>query len=155
MIVKKTILLKMLLRAFIGFFIGIAIGQIISVIISLSLGGEDFSPCAPELVTSAGSENAAAALQSLLCGIMGMGFAAASVVWELDNINIAAQTGICFLMYAVFMLPTAYFAYWMEHSVIGFLSYFGIFAAIFVTMWIGQYFVWRKKVKDINDGLKQ
>ena len=53
------------------------------------------------------------------------------------------------------MLPIAYFAYWMEHSVIGFLTYFGIFAVIFVTMWIGQYFVWRKKVKEINDGLKQ
>lgn len=153
---KKIIFIKkMLLRAFIGFFIGIATGQIISVIISLSLGGEDFSPCAPDLVTSVGSENAAVALQSLLCGIMGMGFAAASVVWELDNINIAAQTGICFLMYSVFMFPTAYFAYWMEHSVIGFLTYFGIFAVIFVTMWIGQYFVWRKKVNEINDGLKQ
>ena len=88
---KTLFIKKLLLRAFIGLFIGIAIGQIISVAISLSLGGEDFSPCAPELVTSAGSENAAAALQSLLCGIMGMGFAAASVVWELDNINIAAH----------------------------------------------------------------
>lgn len=153
---KKTIIIKkMLLRAFIGVFIGIAIGQIISIITSLSIGGEEFSPCAPDLVTAVGSENAATALQSLLCGIMGMGFAAASVVWELDNINIAAQTGICFLIYAVFMLPIAYFAYWMEHSVIGFLTYFGIFAVIFVTMWIGQYFVWRKKVKEINDGLKQ
>ena len=151
---KTLFIKKLLLRAFIGLFIGIAIGQIISVAISLSLGGEDFSPCAPQFVAAVGNENAAVALQTLLCGIMGMGFAAASVIWELDKINIAAQTGICFLIYSVFMFPIAYFAYWMEHSVIGFLTYFGIFAAIFVTMWIGQYFVWRKRIKDINDGLK-
>ena len=69
--------------------------------------------------------------------------------------DIAAQTGICFLIYSIFMFPIAYFTYWMEHSVVGFLTYFGIFAAIFATMWSVQYFIWKKRIKELNDRLKQ
>ena len=100
-----------------------------------------------------GNEAAAVAVQALLCGIMGFGFGGASAIWEMDNLSIAAQTGICFLIYSVFMLPVAYFTYWMEHSVAGFLTYFGIFAAIFATMWAVQYFIWKKRIKEINNKL--
>ena len=146
---------KIIGRAVTGLFIGIAIGQIINVIISLTAGNGEFIICTPEFISSVGSEAAAAALQTLLCGIMGIGFAGASVVWEMDNISIAAQTGICFLIYSVFMLPIAYSTYWMEHSAAGFLTYFGLFAAIFASVWAGQYLIWRKRIKELNDGLKQ
>ena len=53
------------------------------------------------------------------------------------------------------MFPIAHFTYWMENSVAGFLKYFGIFAGIFATIWAVQYFIWKKRIKEINDGLKQ
>ena len=133
-----------------GFFIGIAIGQIICVLISLINGNGEFVVCVPEFTEQVGNEAIACAIQTFLCGIMGSGFAAASVIWELDSISIAAQTGICFGIYAVVMLPIAYFTNWMEHSVEGVLSYIGIFAATFVAVWIGQYFAWKNKIKAIN-----
>ena len=138
---------KIIQRGIVGIFVGYAIGQIITIIISLSLGTGEYVACAPEFIELVGNEAAAVAVQALLCGIMGFGFGGASAIWEMDNLSIAAQTGICF------MLPVAYFTYWMEHSVAGFLTYFGIFAAIFATMWAVQYFIWKKRIKEINNKL--
>ena len=144
---------KIIQRGIVGIFVGYAIGQIITIIISLSLGTGEYVACAPEFIELVGNEAAAVAVQALLCGIMGFGFGGASAIWKMDNLSIAAQTGIRFLIYSVFMLPVAYFTYWMEHSVVGFLTYFGIFAAIFATMWAVQYFIWKKRINDINNKL--
>ncbi len=132
---------------------GIAIGQIINVLISLIEGNGDFIICAPEFIEQIGNEALAGAVQTLLCGIMGSGFAATSVIWEIENINIAAQTGICFGIYAVIMLPIAYFTGWMEHSMGGIISYILLFVGIFVSVWIIQYFTWKNKIKAINSKL--
>ena len=53
------------------------------------------------------------------------------------------------------MLPIAYFAYWMEHSAVGFLIYFGIFALIFVVIWIIQFGIGRYNVRKMNEKLFQ
>ena len=146
---------KVIERAVPGFFIGIAIGQIISVLISLMSGNGEFIICTDEFIAQIGNEALAAAVQTLLCGIMGSGFAAASVIWELENISIAAQSGICFGIYAVIMFPIAYVTNWMEHSLSGIISYVLIFAVCFVTIWVIQYFAWKNKIKAINSKLEK
>ena len=137
-------------RAICGFFIGIAIGQIISIIISMMLGTGEYVLCAPEFVAIMKNEVTAAAIQTLLCGIMGAGFAAASIIWEIDNLSIAAQSGICLGIYALIMFPIAYITNWMEHSLTGFISYAVMFFSIFIIIWISQYMIWKKKLKAIN-----
>lgn len=141
---------KIIERTVLGFFIGIAIGQIISVLISLIAGNGEFLICAPEFTALMGNEAAAAAIQTLLCGIMGMGYASASLIWENDRLSIAAQTGICFAIYAAATLPIAYFTSWMEHSLWGVLGYIGIFAASFVFVWVIQYLSLKSRIKAIN-----
>ena len=49
----------------------------------------------------------------------------------------------------------AYITNWMKHNAIGILSYVGIFVAIFVITWLVQYFVWKRKVKRMNDGVRK
>ncbi|MGN1090734.1 MAG: DUF3021 domain-containing protein [Huintestinicola sp.] len=146
---------KIIERSLVGFFIGIAIGQIISVLISLIAGNGEFLICSPAFTEIIGSEASAAALQTLLCGIMGIGYAAATLIWENDNLNIAKQTGICFGIYALFTFPIAYLTNWMEHSANGVLQYVGIFSAIFVFVWVLQYFAVRAKIKTINKKLNR
>ena len=146
---------KMMMRGLLGLPLGIAIGYIITILISLCLATGNYSPCVPELVTMMGNEINAVLLQTLLCGILGMGFAASSVIWEIDNWSLVRQTGIYFTVISVIMLPIAYFAYWMEHSVAGFLSYFGIFASIFVVIWIIQFVKGRRNVRIMNEKLDQ
>ena len=142
---------KILTRGLIGFPIGIAIGFVITIIISICIGKGSFYPVRPELAETMGSELNAVILQTALCGIMGSGFAMASVIWELDSWSLIKQSGIYFLIISVIMLPIAYIANWMEHSVAGILSYAGIFVASFVVVWLIQYFVWKSKIKKKNE----
>ena len=137
-------------RGVFGFPVGIAIGYVITVIVSTFVGDGNFYPVTPELVSAMGGELNAVVLQTVLCGVMGAGFAAASVIWELDSWSLAKQSGIYFLIACILMLPIAYAANWMEHSVGGILSYVGIFVAIFITVWITQYLSWKRKIKKMN-----
>ena len=142
---KKTIR-----RGLFGLPIGITIGFVITLIISACVGDGSFYPVTPELIGAMGNELNAVILQTVLCAIMGAGFAAASVIWELDSWSLAKQSGIYFLTISIIMLPVAYFANWMKHSLAGVLSYVGIFTAIFVVVWISQYLLWKRNIKRMN-----
>lgn len=144
---------KIVLRSILGFPIGIAIGYIITIFISLIWAEGYYSPCVPELISTMGNEINAVALQALLCGLLGAGFAAGTVIWETENWSILKQTGIYFIIISVIMLPIAYFMYWMEHSVAGFFVYFGIFVLIFALIWIIQFAAGKHNVRKMNESL--
>jgi uncharacterized membrane protein (DUF485 family) len=146
---------KLITRGLLGFPLGIAIGFVITVMISVCIGDGSFYPVTPELIKTIGNELGAVVLQTILCGIMGSGFAMASVIWEIDSWSLAKQSGIYFSVACIVMLPIAYAANWMEHSISGILSYAGVFVAIFVFVWLIQYFVWKNKIKKMNDRVKK
>lgn len=146
---------KIFLRCISGFPTGIAIGYLISIMISLILADGYYSPCVPELARKMGNEINAVLLQTLLCGILGMGFGGCSVIWEIEHWGLVKQTGIYFLIISVLMLPVAYTARWMEHSLKGFLSYYGIFIFIFACVWVIQYIKAKHSVKKINEILSK
>jgi hypothetical protein len=146
---------KTLKRGLLGFPLGVAIGYTITILISLVVADGYYSPCVPALVDAMGSEIGAVIFQAALCGLLGATFAAASVIWEMDNWSIVKQTGLYFLVAAVIMFPIAWFTHWMEHSVAGFLLYTGIFIAIFVFMWVVQYCIWRQRIKGINKKMEE
>ena len=141
---------KILMRGLFGLPTGIAIGFVITLIISICIGNGFFYPVTPELIDATGNELNAVILQTVLCAIMGAGFAAASIIWELDSWSLAKQSGIYFMSISVIMLPIAYFTNWMKHTVLGVLSYGAIFVPIFVVVWLSQYLLWKRKIKQMN-----
>ncbi|MGN0424829.1 MAG: DUF3021 domain-containing protein [Acetatifactor sp.] len=145
---------KLISRGVFGFPIGIAIGFMITVIISICIGDGSFYPVTQELIVTMGNELNAVILQTVLCGIMGSGFAMASVIWEIDSWSLAKQSGIYFAIACIVMLPIAYVTNWMDHTLSGILVYVGIFFVIFVSVWIIQYFMWKSKIKKMNDCVK-
>lgn len=147
---KKNIILRGLL----GFPLGISIGFVITVFISIYAGDGSFYPVTPKLIETMGTELSAVVLQTVLCGFVGTGFAMASVIWKIDSWSLAKQNGIYFAIACIVMFPISYFANWMPHSTGGFLSYIGIFIAIFIFAWLIQYFVWKSKIKKMNDGVR-
>lgn len=145
---------KILLRGLLGFPLGISLGYVITIMISLSSGLDTYSPCVPSLIQTMGNENNAVLLQAILSGLLGSTFAMSSLIWEIESWGIAKQTGIYFAVTALAMMPIAYLANWMEHSVMGFLIYFGIFVGIFIVVWVIQYLIWHNKIKRLNDKVK-
>ncbi len=146
---------KIIIRSILGFPFGITIGYFITILISLFWGNGNYLSCAPELISLVGNEVNAIILQTILSGTLGIGFAASSMIWEIDNWSIVKQTAIYFLIISIIMLPIAYFSYWMEHSVAGFLIYFGIFALIFAVVWMIAFCVGRHNVRRMNEKLHQ
>lgn len=144
---------KIIARGFLGFPIGISIGYLITIIVSLCWADGYYSPCVPELISALGNEINAVIFQTFLCGILGTGFGTASLIWELEHWNIIKQTGIYFLTITVIIMPVAYFTYWMDHSIAGFLSYFGIFISIFIIIWLTQFIIGKYNVNRLNASL--
>ncbi|MDE6851158.1 MAG: DUF3021 domain-containing protein [Lachnospiraceae bacterium] len=145
---------KVFLRGLCGIPIGIAIGYLITIIYSLAWGKGTYSPCvAPELVKLMGNELNAVILQTGFYCLLGGTYAASSVIWELETWGITKQTVIYFLIGTCVMMPVAYFTYWMEHSLAGFLTYFGIFVLIFFIIWLTLFLVTLHVVKTMNEKL--
>ena len=138
-----------------GFPAGVFIGYLITVVISIGIADGTYYPAAPQLIDKVGSEIHAVVLQFLLCGLVGTGFAMASVIWKIDRWSIVKQSAVYYGIICVIMMPVAYGANWMQHSVRGILSYFGVFSAVFLLSWIAQYVAWRMRVKRINDSLSK
>lgn len=144
---------KLILRIAMGFPIGISIGYLISIFISLLFNDGEYIPCHPDLVIKMGSETNAVLFQTLLSGVLGSGFSASSVIWEVEDWNLIKKTGIYFFITAFIMLPIAYFSYWMEHSIRGFLIYFGRFIVIFIIIWVLEYIIIKSSVEKMNANL--
>lgn len=144
---------RIFLRAVRGAPLGIALGTIISILISAVWGGGYYAPCVFELVQELGSELGAMILQTALCALLGAMFGGASVVWEIESWSIVKQTGVYFLVASLSMMPIAYITRWMEHSIAGCLSYFGIFVVIFAVIWLIQYIRGRRDVRKMNEKL--
>lgn len=142
-------------RSLLGFPLGIAMGYLITILISLIWENGNYISCVPELVSAMGNEINAVILQTFLCGILGVGLSAGSVIWELDSWSLVKQTGIYFLIVSAILLPVAYLTYWMEHSLVGFLTYFGIIVFIFVVIWIIMFGIGRYNVHKMNEKLFQ
>jgi hypothetical protein len=98
-----------------------------------------------------GSELNAVIIQTILSAILGAGFAGASVIWEKDEWSLLKQTGIYFAIVTVIMMMVAYVCEWMEHSVKGVASYFAVFFAIFIMVWLVRYIGWKVYISKIKE----
>lgn len=144
---------QLILRGLLGFPLGMALGQLITIASSAAAASGDYFAVMPGFAEATGSELTAVALQALLCGMIGTVFAAGSVIWQLDSWSIAAQSAAYFAVGAFAMLPAAWIARWMEHSLGGFAAYLGIYCAIFVMVWLLQYLGLRARLRRLNSGL--
>lgn len=119
------------------------------------IGDGSFYPVNPALLNKMGSELNAVLFQTVISGIMGTGFAMASMIWEIDSWSIAKQTGVYFAIASVLMFPLSYIANWMPHSLAGILSYVAIFVAMFIVIWLLQYFIVKRNIKDLNERVSE
>jgi cell division protein FtsL len=53
------------------------------------------------------------------------------------------------------MFPIAYLCYWMEHTLLGILTYVGIFVALYIIIWFIQMYFWKKRIEGINKKLQE
>lgn len=145
---------KALSRGLLFFPSGIFISVTITMIISLIKGQGEYLPVVPTMIETAGSEMNAFVIQYILSGTIGFVFAAASAIFEVENWSFTKQTVMHFLISSCSVISIAYICHWMERTVQGVVSYIIIFVIIYLIIWVTQYFFLRKRIKQINEKLR-
>ncbi len=146
---------KVIIRCLIGAPIGLALSTIITIAISLTLGDGHYYAVVPELIADCGTEINAVLLQAICSLLYGAAWAGASLIWEIDDWSILRQTVTHLIVCSLCTFPIAYFMHWMNHSVLGVLSYFGIFFAIYFAIWFSQYMAIKKRIQQINSKVEK
>lgn len=146
---------QLILRALIGFLLGVCISDIILLILSLCFASGAYISCAPVCVERFGSELAGVTAQFFLSGLIGMVFAGATVIWEIETWSLLRSTVIHFLVTSVVFFPVSALLGWCALDIGGIIGYVGIYASIYVCVWISQYFSYKRKIQKINQTLEQ
>lgn len=138
---------KSLARGAYSYCICVTVAVFVSMITGLC-GAQ--SVCMPEFVERVGSDVTAAFLQPLLIGLIGLAFGAGSVLFEIEHWSFLKQ-GAAHLAVTV--------AVWIAVELICFtpistptaISFAASAAATYAITWGIQYFVWRSRVRRINE----
>lgn len=147
----KTILKK----AAEGFLPGITIGYLITVIISLLFAEGNYNPVVPTFQAWAGSEINAVLIQTLLTGVIGSIFFAATVIWEYEKWSLLKRTLLYYTITLIPLITITLFLHWVEFAPLALLSYIIIFTIIFFIIWTSTYLKIKKEIDEINRQLKK
>ncbi len=142
-------------RASLGFMIGVFIGETILIFESLLAGNGNFYPISAYLSAHTNTELNAVIIQYFLFGIIGITFASSTVIFELDNWSLLAQTVLHFVITSVVMYISGFLCGWFPHTTRSTILWFVIFIIIYVIMWISFTIYYRKKTESINESLKK
>jgi hypothetical protein len=147
---------KALLRGILGAPLGVFIGYTITILISLiNPTGGNYYPVVPQLAVQLDSEIMAVTIQYVLSAMIGFAYAAGSAVFEVEHWGITKQTILHFIIMTFTGLPVAYLCHWMEHSFRGIVLYVAIFIGIYLIIWLSQMYFWSRRIKGINDKLRE
>ena len=144
---------KIIKRAILGFIYGVFIGQTILILESLIIGDGNFYSVSTYLVNHTSSRIAAVVIQYLISGIIGLSFAATTVIFEMDRWSILAQTALHFVINSIVMYIAGFLCGWFPHTVGSTLIWFGIFIVVYFIFWLCFTMYYKKKTKEINKAL--
>lgn len=144
---------QILLRSAIGFPVGVCISNLILLVIALCIG--TYAPCAPGCTALFGSETAGATAQFLLSGLVGAVFAGSSVIWEVETWSLFRATATHFCITTPLFWGASLLLGWCGLNLWGMLLYLGIFLCIYLSIWLSQYSIYRRKIRKINQKLQE
>ena len=146
---------KVLLSCLIGAPIGLALSTAITIAISLTVADGRFYPVVPQLIDDCGSEINAVLLQSVCSLLYGAAWGGASMIWKQESWSFLRQTVTHLIICSFSTFPIAYLMHWMQHSLFGILSYFGIFFGVYLIIWLSSYFFMKKRIAQMNNKLNK
>ena len=142
------------IRAVIGFCAGVTIGTMICILISLIEGNGEICGCIPQIQAYFGTEIAAITVQTFWFGFIGIVFAEAALLFELERWPLLWQYAVHFLVTGAFYLPfmiltnLPYKTRTIPIIVFNILLTYGI-------NWSVHYHIKKKQIADINAALER
>ena len=141
-------------RAFFGFCVGVTIERFITLLISFGIGQGEFQPVMPFLLDKLPSVRMGALVQTVWCGLIGVTFAEAAMVFELEHWSTLRQYLVHILVTGAVYLPFVTLCYW--HVTLGTVLY--LMMNILITYGITYFVCYKldqKSVAEINAELER
>ena len=141
-------------RAFFGFCVGVTICVAITLLVSAVEGDGEYVAGMPQLAAYFPTECAAVAVQTAWVGLIGVTFAEAGLLFELERWTAVQQYLVHFLVTGVVYLPFLVFCYLPLRAVTLLLVLANILLTYGIT-WGIQYSVNKKNIDRINAALER
>ncbi len=142
-------------RAVLGFMIGVFVGETILILESAMAGDGNFYAVSAYLASHTQTKLGAVIVQYLITGLLGLTFAAGSIIFELDNWSLLLQTIVHFAVTSVIMYLSGFFCGWFPHNVSSTLIWFAMFIVIYIIFWVSFYNYYKKRTREINEQLNK
>ena len=143
------------IRCLLGAGLGISISTVIAIVVSAMLGDGNYYAVHPQLIQDAGSELTAVVLQTVVSVLYGAAWGGASVIWEREDWGLTRQTLTHLVICSLATFPVAYLVRWMDRNVMGVVSYFAIFLAVYAGVWVFQFSRMKRRIACINRCMQQ
>lgn len=136
---------RMIMRLAVGF------GSTVFVVLAIQLcllmtGGRVVTPA---FAARFPGETAAVLAQLGLAGVIGMSFAGAAQIFEIERWSFLVQGAVHFLVTAAVWMPIAWLC-WTPIPEGAIMSAAAGWLGTYAATWLAQYFVWRRKVRMLN-----
>lgn len=140
-------------RGLLGFMIGVFIGETILIFNSILAGTGVFYPINPLFISMEGAQLTRVIIQYILTGVIGMMFAASSVIFQIEDWSLLKQTVIHFVIASVVMYVCGFVCNWFPHNLKNTLIWFAVFIVFYAVFWLGFTLYYRITVKKINEAM--
>ena len=147
---RKTIIPK----AFFGFCVGVTIVRIVVMLINFLVGNGEFRSVMPQLMAVMPTERSAVLLMEVWCGMIGVTFAEASLLFELERWGRLRQYLVHFLVTGAVYLPFVTLCYWPVKLGSVLFLLMNILLTYGITYFV-QYKLDQKTVAEINAELER
>ena len=141
-------------RLFFAMIIGFASTVFLLLIIQFSMAQAGHAVVTPRFAARFANESAATLAQLGLVGLIGVAFAGAAQVFELERWSFLKQGIVHFLITAAVWMPIAWLCWTpvpkeaLWSAVLGWVGTYAI-------TWSIQYFLWRRKVRELNRSIRR
>lgn len=139
----------MLKKLMIRFYHGFAITMLVDLLVHFIVAQAAGSVVTPGFAAHFSCESAAALAQLALVAVIGMTFAGAAMIFEIERWSFMKQGLAHFLITAAVWMPIAYIC-WAPYSGRGVVMTILGWTLTYAVNWTVQYFIWRRNVMEIN-----
>lgn len=140
---------KLWVRLSYGFSITTAVCLIVQLVVAELAG----SAVTPAFAARFRSGDAAALAQLGLTGLVGAAFAGAAALFEMERWSYLKQGALHFLVTAAVWMPVVWLC-WMPQSRAGMWYTVGGWSLTYGINWTVQYFLYRRKVRELNRSIR-
>lgn len=144
---------RFIYKSAVGFSLGVFVTIIINVIIGFIFNGSFTSN--PYSEVRGNMDFIKIMLELLTGGMLGLVGNGGSVVYEIESWSIIKATATHFIVTMTVYVIVGLYNGWLlpMHSIVNVIQ-IGMMVFTYIMIWLSQYLIYKKSIKDINEGMK-